>query len=220
MRHDPVSHGQRRQVDGVGRAEELFEPVVIEQLGLREEREDAPAPVVDDHDGEIDRRDRPGRASALLSWSKAMSPTRTVVGAPVRATPTAVETTPSMPLAPRLARTRTPSRARENHSTSRIGMDDDTTSVAPSGRRGHDVTRHPGLVDLFVRGGHRLDHGIDRVIRGQPRLRPRRRHRIHRRRSDTGPPTRPMPRRRDRRSVRGRATRRRHRRAPVWHPPA
>ena len=41
--------------------------------------------------------------SAPPSWRNAMSPTSATVGTPPRATPSAVETTPSMPLAPRLA---------------------------------------------------------------------------------------------------------------------
>ncbi len=53
--------------------------------------------------------------------------------AAARATPTAVDSTPSMPLAPRLASTRRPERGTANHSTSRTGIDDDTTRVAPSG---------------------------------------------------------------------------------------
>ena len=47
------------------------------------------------------RRASPSRP--LVSWSSATSPTSSAVGAPARATPTAVDTTPSMPLAPRLA---------------------------------------------------------------------------------------------------------------------
>ena len=54
------------------------------------------------------------------------------MGPVASATPRAVETTPSMPLAPRLASTR----ARvlvPNASTSRTGIDDDTNSVVSTG---------------------------------------------------------------------------------------
>ena len=77
------------------------------------------------------RRRRPIRA--LVSWRNATSPVSSTVGVQVSATPTAVEVTPSMPLAPRLATTRTSSRAGANHSRSRTGMDDDTTSTPSAG---------------------------------------------------------------------------------------
>jgi hypothetical protein len=65
----------------------------------------------------------------LVSWRNARSPSSAIVGPPdPNATPTAVETTPSMPFAPRLAWRRAP--RTPNHSTSRIGIDEDTTSSA------------------------------------------------------------------------------------------
>ncbi len=57
-----------------------------------------------------------------------------VVFAPVNAAPTAVETTPSIPFAPRLASTRRSRRPTPNHSTSRTGIDDDATRIPPGGR--------------------------------------------------------------------------------------
>ena len=46
-----------------------------------------------------------------------------VVGAPVDATPPADDTTPSMPLAPRLPNQRSPDLGRTKVSTSRTGME-------------------------------------------------------------------------------------------------
>ena len=60
------------------------------------------------------------------------SPT-VVAGAVACATPTTVDTKPSMPLAPRLAMKRTPLRGTMHHSSARTGRLDATTSVAPSG---------------------------------------------------------------------------------------
>ena len=48
------------------------------------------------------------------------------------ATPTAVARTPSIPLAPRLAWTVSPTPSPPNHSTSRIGIDEATTSCVPA----------------------------------------------------------------------------------------
>ena len=76
-----------------------------------------------------------------------MSPMRSAVGAAdPSATPTAVDTTPSMPLAPRLATWRSPSRGAAYHSTSRTGIDDELTSVAPSGRASTSARATPGSV--------------------------------------------------------------------------
>ena len=68
------------------------------------------------------------------SWSRARSPISSHVGAPSRATPVAVDRTPSMPLAPRLASTRRPARRGPYHSRSRTGIEDDTTSASPAAR--------------------------------------------------------------------------------------
>ena len=84
---------------------------------------------------------------AFESWRKAMSPSRQVVGAPVaRATPVAVDRTPSMPLAPRLACTCTSARGRAYHSTSRTGIELATTRWAPAGRLASSVRAVPGSV--------------------------------------------------------------------------
>ena len=62
------------------------------------------------------------------------------------ATPTAVDTTPSMPFTPLLLNTRTPSRAGANHSKSRTGIEDDTTTLDPSTTDSLTVTAHNGSV--------------------------------------------------------------------------
>ena len=83
----------------------------------------------------------------LLSWSNAISPMSSAVGAfDDRATPTAVDTTPSIPFTPLLLNTRTPSRAGANHSRSRTGIDDDTTKFEPAAIASLTVTAHNGSV--------------------------------------------------------------------------
>ena len=79
-----------------------------------------------------------------MSCRKARSPTSATVGWPANATPTAVDTTPSIPLAPRLARTR-PSVVPPNHSTSRTGMEEATTRVGVAGQRAEHRTGHTGV---------------------------------------------------------------------------
>ena len=93
-------------------AEQLLESFVLQHARLREEREDPAAVVVDDHDPQIDattaERDQgigvvderkitdqhePGRTLA--------APEHGASGVPQR-TPSAVDTTPSIPFAPRL----------------------------------------------------------------------------------------------------------------------
>ena len=54
-----------------------------------------------------------------------------------------------MPLAPRLARTVSPSRGREYHSTSRTGMEEETNSREPSGRAAARVRARPGSVSSW-----------------------------------------------------------------------
>ena len=102
---------------------------------LGQEREDAATVVVDDHDG---RRQVWRRAAtrALRSCTNDTSPTTSSTGpASAAAAPRAVETTPSMPLTPRLARQRTRvSPVVRNASRSRTGIELPTTTTAPSGR--------------------------------------------------------------------------------------
>ncbi len=82
-----------------------------------------------------------------MSCRKATSPISEAVGAPVAsATPTADDVTPSIPLAPRLASTRTPLRGSPNHSRSRTGMDDDVNRLAPSGNAASTDRATPGSV--------------------------------------------------------------------------
>ena len=69
---------------------------------------------------------------ATTSWQRSACTTNPVAGW-ARATPTAVDVTPSIPLAPRLASVRSPTRGRPYHSTSRTGIEDETTNVAASG---------------------------------------------------------------------------------------
>src|SRR5215218_1162302 len=86
-------------------------------------------------------RSAPAREAAIkppMSCSSAISPISSQVGAPVAsAAPAAEETTPSIPLAPRLDRKRS---ARglwgKNVSTSRIAIEELTQTIAPSGRTG------------------------------------------------------------------------------------
>ena len=85
--------------------------------------------------------------SPLLSCSKARSPSSTAVGEPLPiATPTAVDKTPSIPLAPLLACTVTPRRGTAYHSRSRTGIDDDTTRCASSGSAASRSRAMPGSV--------------------------------------------------------------------------
>ena len=70
---------------------------------LRQEREDAAAVVVDEHDGQADALSR-AVTRAPRSCRNETSPTTSTTGPPATAAePSAVETTPSMPFAPRLA---------------------------------------------------------------------------------------------------------------------
>ena len=94
------------------------------------------------------------RTRAETSWRKARSPTRATAGPPVAtATPQAVDTTPSMPLTPRLASTLAGVDRRPAYdSTSRMGIDADTTSAASPG----SVADQPAGQRWFAqRGGRR-----------------------------------------------------------------
>ena len=84
------------------------------------------------------------RTSALESCTNAMSPTRTTVGVPVSARPSAVDTTPSMPLAPRFAWAR--ASGPPNHSRSRTGIEDATTSSTSAGSDAAMTCATPGSV--------------------------------------------------------------------------
>src|SRR3954452_10535983 len=123
---------------------------------------------------------RPSREAASrppMSCASATSPISATTGPrAAAATPNAVETVPSIPLAPRLASTRGGSgRAGKNVSTSRTGIEDATTSVAAAGRG----TPSPGAARRGGRQAHaelgsdaRLgqplgpEHGRDRLRRG------------------------------------------------------
>ena len=76
----------------------------------------------------------PFHSSAPASYRNERSPINATVGpVPAVATPSAVETRPSMPLAPRFASTWSPSRGAIATSRSRIGVEFPTNSVPPSG---------------------------------------------------------------------------------------
>ena len=145
------------------------------------------------------------------------------VGRRARATPTAVDTTPSMPLAPRLASTREAGHAgAANHSTSRTGIDDDTTSAAPSGSGRDDLAGDRRLGRLGVAGQHRGDRlgrrprpraPTRRATRRPGRPRPPRSPRRSSRAPASGGTPRPVRRPRSRRGCDpGRSARRR----PRW----
>ena len=73
-------------------------------------------------------------SNAPASYRNDRSPRSANVGpVPDAATPIAVDSRPSMPLAPRLPSTRSPSRGAMNASRSRTGIELPTTSVPPSG---------------------------------------------------------------------------------------
>ena len=100
---------------------------------------------------------RPSRP--FVSCRNATSPSRATVGrrGSASATPTAVDTTPSMPFAPRLATTRTSDRGAAYHSRSRTGIDDATTSVDSSGVAARAARAIAGSVGLGMCGEDRVD---------------------------------------------------------------
>ena len=107
---DAVDRGQRGEIDAVRRAEELLEAVARRSAAACGRNEKMPPPSLSTHDdGEVDVA--AGRAEQAVACRAGRRRRRSAArsGRPVpRATPTAVDTTPSMPLAPRLATTRTP----------------------------------------------------------------------------------------------------------------
>ena len=86
------------------------------------------------------RRQRP-----LLSWRKASRRSRATSGRPARATPSAVETTPSMPFGAAVGVGG--AAGPPNHSRSRTGIDD-AHSWAPSGMRSATILATPGSDEL------------------------------------------------------------------------
>ena len=136
-----------RQVEPVRRPEQRLEAVGRDEIGLRKEREDAAAVVVDDDERAVDvapaGRDQAARVVEEREITEQRE--RAPAGVPA-ARPRAVDTTPSMPLAPRFATTRTPSRGDAYHSRSRTGIDDETMSVASLGSRSSRARATPGSV--------------------------------------------------------------------------
>ena len=139
--HSPGSHGvaellparrlliagrrtspRRAKIQASGRAEKLLKMLWIG--GLRQEGENAPAVVVQQHDGSVQAMQL-AASSPLRSWKNERSPMTSTswhLSAPALA-PSALETTPSIPLAPRLARMRTRcSLAGKKVSRSRTGI--------------------------------------------------------------------------------------------------
>ena len=114
------------------------------------------------------------RTRADTSWRKARSPTSATVG-PVdaSATPSAVDTTPSIPLAPRLAITRGGRRrGAANASRSRTGIEDDTTRVAGPGSSANSRWASDGSVS----GRAASDPPTAPSAARSPPVRPPRRH--------------------------------------------
>ena len=167
----PVGLRQRLEAHAVGRPEELLEAIGGELGGLGEEREDAPSVVVDDHDHEVDAAPRQTPATRWCRGGRRRRPPAAPSGGRTSATPTAVETTPSIPLAPRLACTTRPV------SVTGVPLD-----VADGHRRrDHEGTasRHraataratPGSVGAPVTVEVLAQHGLDGVV-GRPPRRP------------------------------------------------
>ena len=89
--------------------------------------------------------EREAASSPPTSWASATSPISSTAGpGDAAATPNAVETVPSMPFAPRFDSTRNGSgRTGKNVSTSRIGIEEATTSVASARQPGARAPRPP-----------------------------------------------------------------------------
>ena len=106
-------------------------------------------------------------SSPFVSCRKHRSPQRPTIGAGALAcaTPTTVDTNPSMPLAPRFASTRSPSRGAMHHSSARTGRLEPTTSVAPSGQRGRDVTSDRAFAQRTAGVELTVDRGARRALR-------------------------------------------------------
>ena len=145
--------------------------------GLREEGEDAPAVVVDDDDHEVDAPlGGTEQAVGVVQEREVADQQRGRARRSARATPTAVETTPSIPLAPRLAWT----------SSGTSGCDV-PLEVPDRHRRRHD---QPGAVR------QRVDERPCRARLGRPGARRRGRRRwppARSRRPLPAPPPAPPP---------------------------
>ena len=106
-----------------------------------------PPPLSIDDDPEVGVTRTASATNALLSCTNAMSPTSATVGAPGSARPSAVEITPSMPLAPRLAWARAAVRR-----TTRGRAPASTTRRRVRRRRGSDRRDRAGDTRLRQRG--------------------------------------------------------------------
>ena len=114
--------------------------------------------------------------SAPASWTNAMSPSTTIVGAPVcSATPRAVDVTPSMPLAPRLACAVAPTPP--NHSMSRIGIEAATTTCDAAGTVAGDEAGDAGSLSGASGPRNRSMAAVAVVGRGGPPAAPATRRR-------------------------------------------
>ena len=129
LRGDAVRPRDLHEIEAVRRAEELLElGQLAPAAGTRRCRRRRCRA----------RRTSPGAVAPsrpFVSCRKQRSPHSPTVGAGALAcaTPTTVDTKPSMPFAPRFASTRSPARGAMHHSSARTGRLDATTSVAPSG---------------------------------------------------------------------------------------
>ena len=125
------------------------------------------------------REARTPPSKPFVSWSKHRSPHSATTGpscAP--ATPTAVDTKPSMPFAPRFASTRRPARGRHaplERAHRQARRNDERATV---GNRGRDITRDPAFARDVV-----VEHAIERAPSA---VAPRRRHAAEPRRCTAG----------------------------------
>ena len=146
---DAVGSRDGEDVGAVRRSEQLLEPIRCEFGRLRKEREDAATVVVDDDRSRRSVLRAASPASAFVSCTNARSPIRTAALPVSRAMPSAVEVTPSMPLAPRLACAR--AAVPPNHSWSRTGIEELTTRSTASGRCAATIRATDGSVNSPAR---------------------------------------------------------------------
>ena len=198
-----VQRGGVGEVEPVRRGDVLDE--VLALAGHRQEVEDAAAVVVEDDDRELEAEPRGGDEPAEVVDRARRR--RSGAPRPVRspATPKAVETVPSMPLAPRLASTRGGrSRAGKNVSTSRTGIEEATTTRRSGGQRAPSSAATRGSLRPAGRGrarspprrrGRRAPAVEPAAVAQRRSSRSRRAWRAGRRRGSS-PPRRPGPARR------------------------
>ena len=99
-----IERGRLGEVQPVRGGHVLLEHVAL--AAHRQEVEDPAAVVVEDHDREVEPELARGDEAADVVGERDVADSRTTGPPDAAATPNAVETVPSMPLAPRLDRTR------------------------------------------------------------------------------------------------------------------